>query len=162
MVLKRRGLANDEAEKPATSYGVIYGLLDTMDQRELLNLRTQIDARLDLGTLHDVDVGQELLQQLRTVQLLQQEASENADSFAHKAQTASVVQRLLTELTKLRTDVYNAERFKQLEDMISKAWHGVEPPPEAKDAFTECKHLFFEQYERLLATLDQDKVEAQG
>jgi hypothetical protein len=131
--------------------------LDGMTQRELLDLRAQIDTMIDLTSIGDLDMDKELALQLKTVKLLQQEAHRGGGdvTFAHKASTTSVVQRLLQELTRMRTDLFNAERSKQVESFIIKAWQGVEPPPEGAAAFKECKDLFFEQYERMLATLDE-------
>lgn len=136
--------------------------LALLSPKELLHMRSQIDSLLDLGTLKDIDLAEELTLQLKTVKLLQAEANEdNETPFGQKAQTAMAVQRLLQDLVKLRNEVHNAEFAKQIESMVIMAFTkcaAAEDPAQA-EVLQQCKDLFFEAYEALLGTLDQGAVQ---
>jgi hypothetical protein len=128
--------------------------IELLSQRELLTLRAQVDGLLDLGSIKDIDLGEELTLQLRTVKLLQQEAADDSETpFGQKAQTAMAVQRMLQDLVKLRTEVYNAEFAKQIEGMVIRAFVNCEAAadPALADVMSQVKAAFFEEYEALLA-----------
>jgi hypothetical protein len=132
--------------------------LDILTELELLSLRAQIDKRLDLGNIRDIDLGHELTLQLRTVKALQQAAGDDMDTpFGQKAQTAMAVQRLLQDLVKMQTEVHNSEFAKALEGAVIKAFTLCEASadPTLADVLKQVKDLFFEQYESLQASASE-------
>jgi hypothetical protein len=132
--------------------------LDILDELELLSLRAQIDSRLNLGTIREIDLGHELTLQLRTVKALQQAASDDLDTpFGQKAQTAMAVQRLLQDLVKMQTEIHNSEFAKALEGMVIKAFALCEAAadPTLAGVLKQVKDLFFEQYESLQASASE-------
>lgn len=136
--------------------------LKGLKPKDLLRIRAEIDQMLDLGTLKDIDLAEELTLQLKTVKMLQAEAANDDDApFGQKAQTAMAVQRLLQDLVKLRTEVHNAEFAKKIEGMVIMAFTkcaATEDPAQA-EVLKQVKDLFFENYEAMLATLGQDAVQ---
>jgi hypothetical protein len=119
--------------------------LSAYDEKALLQLRAQIDAQLGIGNLADLDIGQEIVLQLRTLKILQHEALRDDEApHGQKAQASTTVSRMLTELAKSRHMLYSAERIKQIELMTIDAM---------KDAPDEAKEAFFERLERYLATM---------
>lgn len=128
--------------------------LDLLSQGELLKLRADIDVRLNLGKIEDIDLGEELTIQLRTVKLLQSDAHEEDDTpYNQKAQTAAVVQSLLKDLVRMRTAVHNSEFAKSLEGMVIQAFTKCEASakPDLQPVLKQVKDLFFEQYEQLVS-----------
>lgn len=119
--------------------------LSAYSEKELLDLRNQIDDYLQIGHIGALDIGQEIMVQLRTLKILQNEAiNDDETPMNQKAQTANAVSALIKELVKSRSKLYDAERSKQIEDMTIEAM---------KDAPEEAKQQFFSNLERLLATL---------
>lgn len=158
MALKDLSLADSNRTLPLN--------LDLLSPKELLRLRAEIDQRLDLGSLKSIDLGEELALQLKTAKLLLQDALADEDTaFGQKAQTAMVLQRLLQDLVKMRTELYNAEALKALEQMLIDAFREVgsqiaRTDTTSQEMFTEVKDAFFASYERLLAKR-QEEFEAQ-
>lgn len=130
------------------------GDLDLLDQTELLRLRHEIDIRLNLGKVQDIDLGEELTVQLRIVKTLQNAAHNDDETpYNQQAQTAAVVQSLLKELVRMRTTVHNSEYAKSLEGMVIRAFTKCEAAadPALQPVLKQVKDLFFEQYEQLVA-----------
>lgn len=149
MALKNHDLQNVPRET-----GRLEAMLDFLSQAELISLRAGIDQRLNLGKVQDIDLGEELTIQLRTVKLLQTEAhEEDGTPYNQKAQTAMVVQSLLKDLVKMRTAVHNSEFAKELEGMIIRSFTKCEAAsdPALIPLLKQVKDLFFEQYEQLVA-----------
>ena len=139
MALKDRSLTDVPRE---TAYEIP---LTAYSDKELLELRAQIDAHLGLGSLGDLDIGTEIVLQLRTLKILQHEALSDTEApHGQKAQASMTVSRMLSELAKSRNLLYSAERIKQIEAMTIEAM---------KDAPQEAKDEFFYRLERYLATL---------
>lgn len=135
MALQPRTLAN-----PAPTN------LALLSETELLKMRNEIDALLNIGSLEHIDIGEEIALQLRTIKLMQSEALGDSEaSYTHKAQTSSVVVRLLNDLTRMRTDLHNAERFMMVENALIEA---------LKDQPVEVKDTFFTIYEKIVAKFD--------
>lgn len=119
--------------------------LDLYSDEELLALRLEIDTRLGIGHLGSLDVGSELMIQLRTLKQLQHQALTDKDApLNQKAQATNTVSALLRDLVKSRARLYDAERSKQIEDMTIDA---------LKDCPAEVKDQFFSRLEKMLATL---------
>jgi hypothetical protein len=156
VALKDRGL--DRTDKPKPAYP-----LQAMSEGDLLHMRAEIDAILGQTTLADIDVAKELMLQLRTVRLLQQETLSDPDTPANqKAQTANAFQSLLQQLIKLRTDLYNAERCRAIESMVIRAFTkcsgtDFDATPEARKALQEARDLFFAEYEELLSSVSTEE-----
>ena len=67
-------------------------MLDGLNDTQLLALRNQIDERLELGHLGSLDVGMEIMVQLRTLKALQHAALTDKEApHNQKAQAASTV-----------------------------------------------------------------------
>lgn len=136
--------------------------LSLLSEKELLRLRTQIDEVLGIGSLKSIDLGEELSVQLRTAKMLLQEAlADDETAFGQKAQTAMVLQRLLQDLVKMRTELYNAERLKELEQMLIDAFREVgsliaRDDTVSQEMFNEVKNAFFSSYERMLAQRQEE------
>lgn len=140
MALTQRALSNSHA-----SSGSEEVLLDNCTDKQLLKLRAQIDSRLNITDLANIDIGLEIVVQLQTLKILQSEALEDDEApHGQKAQAAMTVSRLLQDLTKCRRELYDAERSKTVENMVIQAM---------KDTPQEVKDSFFADLERYLATL---------
>jgi hypothetical protein len=104
---------------------------------ELLELRTRIDAKLPARKLKDIDLEQELVLQLLSVQALQRRvlnAPADADIPANQmAQVTNAVQAALENLTKLQSNVFKSERLKRIEQILLEVI--VELPHEAQEKF---------------------------
>lgn len=119
--------------------------ISLLSQKELLRMRADIDSLLDLETLDQLDIGKEIVVQLRTLKVLQQEALEDVEApHGQKAQAAMTVSRLLQELSKSRKELYDAERSMKIEGMVIEAM---------KSAPDDVKNEFFTNLERYLGTL---------
>jgi len=119
--------------------------LDLYSDEELLALRMQIDERLGIGHLGSLDVGAELMIQLRTLKMLQHQALTDKEApLNQKAQATNTVSALLRDLVKSRAKLYDAERSKAIEDMTIDA---------LKDCPQDVKDQFFARLEKMLATL---------
>lgn len=137
-------MALKKHDVPAVPRGTVFDI-SLLDEKELLTLRSQIEARLEIGHLGDLDVGNEIMIQLRTLKMLQHEAlTDNDVPVNQRAQAANTVSAMLRDLVKSRAKLYSAERSKAIEDFTIEAM---------KDAPDEAKAMFFERLERLLATL---------
>lgn len=139
MALKNHSLSQ---QAPAASGPFNLGLLS---EKELLELRSQIDTLLGLQDIAGLDIGQEIVLQYRTLKVLQHEALKDDEApHGQKAQASTTVSRMLTELAKSRHLLYSAERIKQIELMTIEAM---------KLAPSEAQAEFFERLERYLATI---------
>ena len=136
MALKRHG----EAAVPAAEQA--FSLLE-MEPKQLMALRAEIDNMLGMTSLTDLDIENEILVQLQTAKILQQETLVGDAPANQKAQTINSVAAILKQLVGMQTELYNAERLKEVEAALIAALQ--KSAPEVKDAF-------FERYERLLTS----------
>jgi hypothetical protein len=121
--------------------------LAEMDPSTLLRLRHEIDQRLGIVDLASLNIEQEIITQLQTAKILQTSVmDDDAVPANQRAQTVNTVSSILIQLVKTQTDLYNAERIKELEAAIVQAM---------RDTSDEVKDQFFERYERLLAAQQQ-------
>lgn len=94
-------------------------LLDGMGVRELLDLRSRVDAKLPARDLKDIDLERELVLQLMATQELQREVLQREDTPANQlAQVSNAVQAALTNLVKMQGEVYRSERLKRIESAL--------------------------------------------
>ena len=120
-------------------------LLEGLDEMELLKLREQIDAKLGVTNLEDIDVSKELVLQFAKLKVLQTMAmSDNEANFSHRSAAATTVSRMLQDIVKCRTALNNAEISKRMDAMVIECMR--QAPEDAKAAF-------FERLERYQATL---------
>lgn len=138
MALRKHSTAAGEGEAPS---------LQSMDAKTLLKLRHEVDQALGLTNLAGLDIEQEIIIQLQTAKVLQADVLNDEMIPANqRAQTVNTVSSILAQLVKTQTDLYNAERIKEIEAMVVSCMR--EQPDDVKEKF-------FERYERLLATKEQ-------
>lgn len=117
-------------------------LLDHLSIEELLQLRTQIDERLPVKRLKDMDLEQEaVIQYLTLKSLLERTLSEDDTAANQKAQVANATASALQALDKMQRDTFTFERFKEVENALVAMLN--EWP-------IEMTKKFFEEYERSL------------
>jgi galactose-1-phosphate uridylyltransferase len=135
MALKRHG-------EPVQSTGEQGFSLLQYTPTQLMSLRSMIDQMLGLGSLTDLNIENEILVQLQNAKLLAEEVRNDSDVPANqKAQTINSVSSILKQLVGMQTELYNAERLKEIEAAVIEA---LKPAPK------EIQDSFFERYERLL------------
>lgn len=105
---------------------------------ELIALRADIDARLPATSLKDFDVEEQTLLHYHSLRELQKEiADDDKIPTNQKAQVANSISASLREITKMRTEIYNAEQFRRMEAALAKALRGTT---------AEFQKSFFELY----------------
>src|SRR5690606_13123755 len=108
--------------------------IETMSQDDLLALRAKIDARLKGINLEDLDLPKELMIQYATAKKLQEETLNGNDAPANqKAQVTNTCVNLLNAITKTQTEVYNSQRAKEMEQILTKVLKTL--PEEQQNAF---------------------------
>lgn len=115
--------------------------LDSMDLLELLALRDEIDAKLPKTTLKDVNVEQEvLLQYIRVKELQSHVAQDRSVPTNQRAQVSNTVAKCLSEIVRMRSEVYNTEQFRLMEAALAKA---LKTLPEA------AQTVFYGAYQKI-------------
>jgi len=115
---KSIGLGRDEANKPSAvrAAGIRW---DLMPVDELLRNRNAIDEALPSIELKDLDLEKELLLQFHSVRKLQDDVlHDDTIQLNQRAQLANTVASVLTKLADLQVEVYSAERFKSVENLL--------------------------------------------
>lgn len=108
--------------------------LTGLDPDQLLGLRNGIDQLLPVKLLKDVNLQQELVLQLLTIQRLQNETMTDDEVPANqKAQVAGHVAGALGVLGKLQVEVYSSERLKKIEAVLIEVLKTL--PTEAQETF---------------------------
>lgn len=93
--------------------------LDGMPLDQLLELRLEIDKRIPVRGLKDLDLNRELVLQVLALQQLQADVINDDETPANqRAQVANSLSSALTTLVKLQSDVLNSERFKRVEAVV--------------------------------------------
>lgn len=93
--------------------------LKGLNPDQLLAMRNGIDQLLPVKLLKDVNLQQELVLQLLTIQRLQNETMLDDEVPANqKAQVAGTVASALGVLGKLQIEVYSSERLKKIEAVL--------------------------------------------
>lgn len=96
--------------------------LTGMPVAELLELRAQIDEKLPVKDLSDVDLNRELVLQMLQTQRLQSDVLKDDETPANqRAQVANAVAAIIAQLAKLQTEVYTSERLKRIEQVVIEA-----------------------------------------
>lgn len=108
--------------------------LTGMPVDELLELRVQIEQRLPVKQLKDLNLEQELVLQLLTSQQLQRDVLQDDEIPANqRAQCLNAVAAIIAQLVKLQTEVYTSERLKRIEGYLIESL--VELPKPAQEVF---------------------------
>lgn len=108
--------------------------LSTLNMAELIQLRSEIDAKVPVKALVDLNLERELVMQLVVVQNLQNETLADPGVPANqKAQTVNSAAATLQTLAKMQTEVYNSERLKRMEQALIETLQAL--PTEAQEAF---------------------------
>lgn len=146
MPLNRHDTGTQYAQEKEPLPGDYGAILSNLSEAELLQLRAEVDATLGITTMADIDIGHEVALQLRTAKvLLGMAMNDDEANPSQKASTCSTVQRIVQDLTKMRINLYSAERNKQIEEAVINVM---------RDQSTEIKDAFFADYERILSTHD--------
>jgi len=118
--------------------------LDGMEIDELIRLRQEVDQRLPIRSLLDLNMERELLLQLLTAQKLQRDVLADEDVPANqRAQTVNAVAAALGTITKLQVEVHTSERLKKIEQVLIQTLQTLPVP---------AQEAFLEQYELALET----------
>lgn len=98
-----------------------------------------------LETLESINVDSEIASLYRDAKHLLSEVSASADTPANqKAQVLNSVISLIERISRLRTDLYSAERMRRMEQTLIRVLRG----------FPQLQEEFLEAYERALSTSD--------
>lgn len=111
------------SERPVSTGLSVQGVdLTRYSQDDLIDLRSQIDSRMPIRRLKDLNLETELVIQLQTVQRLQTDTlADELIPANQKAQTAGQVAGALATLSKLQYEVYSSERLKRIEAILINA-----------------------------------------
>lgn len=117
--------------------------LASYDDEQLIELRAEIDERLPSRRLKDINLEEELVRQLATVQKLQRDVLDDPEGTPanQMAQCAGAVANVLAVLSKLQVEVYSSERLKTIEGILIEC---VGTLPQG------TQEEFFVEYERRL------------
>ena len=120
--------------------------LETMTPDELLDLLDRVTALLPATKLSEVNLAEELVLQFQRVKAVQAKVIEPGSgvSAQQKAAVVNACGAALQHLVKLQTDLYNAERLKNIEQVLIRV---------IKDQPEKLQRAFFKQYEQALAAL---------
>lgn len=110
--------------------------LEGLDVEDLIRLRQEVDKRLPLQSLRDLNMEKELLLQLLTAQQLQRDVLADQDVPANqRAQTVNAVAAALSTIAKLQVEVHTSERLKKIEQVLIDTLQTL--PLEAQERFLE-------------------------
>lgn len=99
----------------------------------------------EIETLESINVDSEIASLYRDAKHLLSEVSASADTPANqKAQVLNSVISLIERISRLRTDLYSAERMRRMEQTLIRVLRG----------FPQLQEEFLEAYERALSTSD--------
>jgi len=123
----------------------VTAILPGLALRDLLDLRTRIEALLPARSLQDLNLERELVLQVMALQAMQGEVISDPDIPANqRAQVANSLSAALANLVKVQESTYSAERFKRIERLLIETLR--ELPEDAASAFLD-------KYEKALAGL---------
>ena len=118
--------------------------LAEIPQKDWIDIYEAVKGALPPHKLQDIDLAEELVLQFMRVKDLQiATLSDTSTPANQKAQVANAVSGVLTQLTKLQTELHTAERVKLLENQLILALK----------EFPELSDRFLGEYERVLGGL---------
>lgn len=131
-------------DQPNTKASVTTGL-DKLSTSQLLELKAEIDTKLGASSLKDLDLEQELLQQYNlTKKLLGEVLEDDGVPANQKAQVVNSCTNILKELTQTQTELYNAERLKQMESALIRCLKTLDKTAQ-QEFLMSYKHVLDEQ-----------------
>lgn len=90
-----------------------------LNNRELVDLREEINRHLPGVGIKDLDMDRELVTQLTVMRELQVEVlSDELIPANQKAQVGNSVTTIIDKLLSMQVELYNAEQFKKLEQVL--------------------------------------------
>lgn len=114
--------------------------LDHLTLQQLLTLRGEVEKRLPVKNLREINLARELVLQLQSNQELQNRVLQDPEIPANQvAQTMNSTAAVLQQLIRLQTEVHNSERLKKIEQKLIEALNTL--PSEAQEAFLETYEL---------------------
>lgn len=132
------GIKTSAAPEEKPSYDA---MLKAMSQTDLRRLQSDVEKLLPSDSLSDMDMPKELMRQYHRVKLLQDDVMiDNDTPVNQKAQVAGQVASTLQQLTKMQTEFYNSERFRNIENLMIKFLKGL-PLEQARDILLEYEAL---------------------
>lgn len=111
--------------------------LDTLDEAGLLALRADIDSRLPIKSLDDVNLVEESLRQLQMAKALQAKANEkdSGTPMNQRAQVQNSISNIITTLAKVQMELHTSERIKRIQSAVVKVVKQL--PKASQDRFFE-------------------------
>ena len=114
--------------------------IDNLTLQQLLTLRNEVEKRLPVKNLREINLARELVLQLQANQELQNRCLASADTPANQvAQTMNSTAAVLQQLIRLQTEVHNSERLKKIEQKLIETLNTL--PSEVQEAFLETYEL---------------------
>lgn len=141
MTLKARTLTQEPAAPIKSSVDLILPSLELMSETELVELRHQVDLRLQLN-LESLDLAEELALQFRQAKALLHDIQNDKDIATNqKAQIFNSVRAQLSDIIRQQEAVWSMQRLKKYEVAFVKASNLLSD--EAKEAFFDLygEHL---------------------
>ncbi len=109
---------------------------------ELLEMRAQIDAKLPVKNLKDMDMARELVLQVQALQALQRRVLREEETPANQvAAVANALSSALSNLVRVQDTTYTSERLKRIEAILVEC---VQTLP------MKAQKEFFDRYESML------------
>lgn len=140
MSLKNHSLTQEPKPVIVSPVTLLLPEIEKLSEAELVELRHEIDLRLQLD-LDQMDLSEELALQYRQAKALQQEVQGDKQTPANqKAQIFNSVRAQLAEIVKQQESVYSMERLKVYEVAFVKATRLL--TAEARDAFFDLYGRF--------------------
>lgn len=114
--------------------------LDQLTLQQLLTLRGEVEKRLPVKNLREINLARELVLQLQSNQELQNRVLADPETPANQvAQTMNSTAAVLQQLIRLQTEVHNSERLKRIEQKLIETLNTL--PAEVQEAFLETYEL---------------------
>lgn len=95
--------------------------LDELTELDLFTLRSQIDQRLPSPKFKDINLEEELVRQYQTAKALQLSVMDSHEEAQKKASVLNACAATLQNLTRMQSEFYKAERFKEIESRLIQA-----------------------------------------
>lgn len=114
--------------------------IDNLTLQQLLTLRNEVEKRLPVKNLREINLARELVLQLQSNQELQNRCMQDTEIPANQlAQVSNSTAAVLQQLVKLQETVYSTERLKRIEQKLIETLNTL--PPEVQEAFLEAYEL---------------------
>lgn len=141
MTLKSHSLTQEHKAPEVSAVSLLLPAIEALSEADLIELRHQIDLRLQLD-LDTLNLSEELALQFRQAKALLNEVQSDKDVAANqKAQIFNSVRAQLAEIVRQQESVWSMERLKIFESAFIKA---------ARLLTEESRNAFFDLYGRFL------------